>query len=157
MDKTLLILLIIILLFSNRKSLISSSISEILLKISLLYVFIFGALEYVGLPEFLRKFLIDVLIGLLLIAQTQKIKYKFSGITWFLFFSGLLIISATLSLSGLYPTFTYYRTFLYPYIVFLTVYNLKMTEGKWLLLNKLIFSLFIKMCVLFVKYVYNCT
>lgn len=143
MDKILLILIIIFLLFSNHKSLVGSGVSEILLKILFLYVFIFGALEYVGLPEFIRKFLIDILVGLLLFLQTKRRKFEFPGFNWFLVLSGLLIVSAILSSSSPYQTFTYYRTFLYPYVVFLVVYNLKMPEKKWLSFNKLIFTIFI--------------
>lgn len=135
--------LIVVYFLVSYKLLISRSYSEFLLKVLFLYVFLFGILEYFGLSEFIRKFMIDILIILLLIVQINKAKYKFPGLRWFIALSTLIFSSSAFSLSALYPSFTYYRTFLYPFIVFVIVYNIKMCESDWLIFNKFIFSLFI--------------
>ena len=143
MAKIILVLLLFAFFTAIHKLLRSKSHSERLLKVLFVYVFIFGALEYLGLPDFLRKFLIDILIFFLLVLQVQKKNYKIPGLKFFLIFTIILIFSAIFNSSAIYPTFTYYRTFLYPYIIFLAIYNLKMDQLRWQSFTKFIFSLFI--------------
>jgi hypothetical protein len=142
MDKTVLIIILFIFVLYSLKYFKGKNGTENIAKFIFIYVFTYGAMEYLGMPDFLRKFLIDVLMILLVAIQTKKTHYRYPGINGFTLISVVFIISTTLSFSSIYPALTYYRTFLYPYLIFLAIYNMRINERIILTFNRLIFSLY---------------
>lgn len=107
------------------------------------YIFIIGLLELSGLPDLIIKSLIDLLLLFTLFYLLQTRSIKIPGLNLFLLFSFGLIFSILINNSDIYHSLTFFRIYLYAYIIFLYFYNLRLSDKAWLDFNKLLVWLFI--------------
>ena len=114
-----------------------------LIQFLLIYVFYFGLFEYFGVPSLLLKIIIDGFFLVLLTIYFARYEKYTPGFTLFILLTLIVVFSTVLNESNLYHSFTYYRTFLYPYLLFVFVFNSTLPEKKWKELNHFLTVLFI--------------
>ena len=143
MSEIILIVLFILLLFWSFGYLEKNISIPTIISLLFIYVFFFGLLQYFKLPDFLIKFSIDIFFILLIIGLLSPKNKHYPGIRIFILFTALFFFSVVLNSSDLYHSLTFYRIFLYPYLLFLVLYNYNFSEKQRYYLNKLIIYLFI--------------
>ena len=110
----------------------------------------YGILEFLGFSGLLLKLFIDILIFSILIFHLSKTNYKLPGIGLITLLSFEIFISSIINQSDIYSSLTYYRIFIYPYLIFLFVYNSRLNIYSWW---KFFAGLFILQIIIsFVKY-----
>lgn len=133
---------------------------NLLVRIIIGLAFFEGVWNYVGLSPFLFRLSLELFILMLffiyfqfLISRNDK-SFKSPGLTWVILFTISLFISTMINDSDLYSSLRIYNRIIFPYLFFIVILNIKLTQQSIEKINRFIMYLvFLQIFAAIYKYI----